>query len=136
MASVIPKEVKLEIVTRWLAATEPTWKVALFTTNQCLSQSLYSSCTGQVSSSGTGYTTGGATLADRAVGYDGTGLNAYIDATNTAWTTATFTANYAVVYETSGSKIRAVFDFGGAKTVTNGTFTIIWNASGLIKISS
>ena len=133
MASVIPKEVKLEIVTRWLPATEATWKVALLT-----NAFVYASGThvlyADVSANevvGTGYTAGGATLSGRAVAYDGT--NAYLSATNSQWTTATFTARYAVVYETSGGKIRAIYDFLD-KTVTGGTFTIQWNASGLIKI--
>jgi len=96
MASTIPKEVKLEIVTRWLPATEPVWKVALFlSTSNCLTQSDYSACTNQ--SSGTNYTAGGATLINRTVGYVDT-TNAAIDAEDTSWASASFTARYAVVY--------------------------------------
>ncbi len=136
MASRIPKEVKLEIVTRWLPATEPTWKVALFlSTSNCNTDGvlLYSACTNEVASGG-GYTTAGETLTGRAVAYIET-TNARIDADDTPWTSATFTARYAVVYETATSKIRAVYDFLADKSVTGGTFTIQWNASGLCKIS-
>lgn len=133
MASSIPKEAKKEVVDGWVA--EAVWKVALFTSgSNCLTQSLYSSCTNEVSGAAPGYTTGGATLSGRASGYVDTN-NVYIDASDTSWTSATFTANYAVVYRTSDSKIRARYDFSGAQTVTAGTFTILWNSGGLVKIS-
>jgi hypothetical protein len=135
MASVIPKEVKNEIVTRWLPATETTWKVALLTNAFAYvtgTHILYADLTNEVV--GTGYTAGGATLAGRAIAYVDT-TNANIDATDVQWTTATFIARYAVVYETTGGKIRAIYDFGADKTVTGGTFTIQWSASGLMKVS-
>jgi len=137
MASTIPKEVKKEFIDGWLA--EASWKVALFTNaSNCLTQSLYSACTSEVSSSGTGYVTGGNTLTRLAWGA-GSGYvdtnNAYIDASDLSWTAASFTCRYAVVYNTSTSRIRAVFDFGSDQTVTSGTFTIVWNAAGLVKIS-
>lgn len=131
MASKIPKEVKKVIGDAYVA--EPTWKVALFmSTSNCLTQSLFSSCSNPVV--GAGYTAGGATLAGRAATYVDTN-NVMIDATDTAWTAATFTARYAVVYETAGSLIRAIYDFVTDKTVTAGTFTIQWNTSGLVRIS-
>lgn len=136
MASRVPKEVKLEIGTAWLPATETTWKVALFLNgSNCNNDGvlLYSACTNEVSAVGTGYTTGGATLAGRAVSYIDT-TNVKFDATDATWTTATFTARYAVVYNTTTSKIRAVYDFGGDYSVTNGTFTLQWNGDGLLKI--
>jgi len=131
MASSIPKEVKKEVVDTWIAET---WKVALFTTLQ--TASLYSSCTNEVV--GTGYTAGGATVtkSDWGVGSDYVDTtNAKIDATDSTWTSATFTARCAVVYNTTTSKIRAIYDFAADKVVTGGTFTIQWNAGGLIKIS-
>lgn len=133
MANTIPKEVKKEIVDGWIAET--TWKVALFTNaSNCLTQSLYTGCTNQVPN-GSGYTTGGATLAGRAGAYVDT-TNYYLDATDSAWTGATFAnVQYIVVYETTGSKIRAIYDLGTTYSVTAGTFTVQWNANGLIKIT-
>jgi len=132
MASSIPKEVKNEVVTRWLPGTEPTWKIALFNTgSNCLTQSTYAACTNEVS--GTGYTAGGATLAGRTSGYVDTN-NVYLDATDPSWTSSSFTAYYAIVYETATGKIRARIDFGGAKAVTTGTLTIILNSGGVIKV--
>ena len=130
MASLIPTAVKKVIADAYVA--EPQWKVALFTTNDCLSRSTYGTCTGETS--GTGYTTGGAVVTGRADSIVSTSV--VITATNTAWTGATFSAAYAVVYETAGGLIRAVYDLGGTKTVTAGTFTLQWDASnGLVKIS-
>lgn len=132
MASTIPKEVKKEIVDAWIA--EITWKVALFiSTLNRLTQNLYSGCTNEVS--GTGYTAGGTVLAGRNGAYVDT-TNQRIDATDTAWTTATFSdVQFLVVYETTGSKIRAIYDLGTTYAVTSGTFTVQWNNAGLIKVS-
>ena len=83
---------------------------------------------------GTGYTAGGATLTGRAITYVET-ENIKFDADDTSWTTATFTATYAIVYNTVTSKIRGRYVLGGSIPVTGGTFTIQWNSGGLIKIS-
>ena len=134
MASSIPKEVKNELIARLLPAVETTWKVALFTSvSNCLTQSTYAACTNEVAN-GNGYTTGGATLAGRTSGYVDTN-NVYLDATDSSWGTSTFTARYAIAYETATGKIRGRYDFGGDKTVSSGTLSIIWNTGGLLKLS-
>ena len=78
--------------------------------------------------SGSGYTTGGNTLTiSTAPTTDTTGSNnvAYISFSSTSWTSASFTAYGALIYNSSQSnRAVAVLDFGGAKTVTSGTFTI------------
>ena len=134
MANLVPKFYKKEI-TDLLAAE--TLKLALFTsayTPDANADELYSSLTGEVSSSGTGYTTGGATIASKTSGYVDT-TNAALDAADATWTSATFTARYGVLYNTANSKIRATFDFGGDYPVAGGTLTVSWNASGLLKVS-
>jgi len=81
---------------------------------------------------GTGYSTGGATMAGKAVTEAAT---TKWSATNVSWTTATFTAYHAVVYDTTASSnLICSFDFGGAQAVTAGTFTIQWNANGIITL--
>jgi hypothetical protein len=61
---------------------------------------------------------------------------ATFDATDTSWTTATFTAYHAVIYDTTNtSSLICSIDFGGAQTVTSGTFTIEWNSSGIISLA-
>ena len=134
MASVIPKEVKKEIVDGWVAET--THKVALLTTayTWVTGHDLYTDVSGSELPAGSGYTTGGATLAGRSS--NASGQNYYLDATDTSWTSATFTnVRYVVEYETTGNKIRAIFDLGAGYSIVAGTFTLQWNASGLITVS-
>jgi hypothetical protein len=87
--------------------------------------------------SGTGYTANGEALAGKAVTQ---GATTKFDATDLAWTTATFTAYHAVLYDDSITTptvddLICSFDFGGAKTVTAGTFTIQWHANGIITLT-
>jgi hypothetical protein len=90
--------------------------------------------------SGTGYTAGGATLANVAVTYTaGTNVIKF-DADDTVWSAATITARYAVVYDstpaTDGTRPLLLYiDFGGNVTSTAGDFTIAWNASGIATIT-
>ena len=79
------------------------------------------------------YATGGATLADGAVTQAAT---TKFDATDTAWSSASFTAYHAVIYDTSASNdLICSFDFGGAQTVSSGTFTIQWHTDGIITLA-
>lgn len=57
-------------------------------------------------------------------------------ASNKSWTSATFTAYHAVIWTTAGANdLICSIDFGGAKTVASGTFTIQWDAAGIITLS-
>jgi len=48
-----------------------------------------------------------------------------VDFADVTWSSATFTATYAVIYnDDQGDKLCVVLDFGGSKTATNGDFTI------------
>jgi hypothetical protein len=81
-----------------------------------------------------GYTAGGATLAGGAVTQAATTA---FDGTDTAWTSATFSAYHAVLWDdtTATDDLICSFDFGGIKTVTAGTFTIQWHANGIITLT-
>jgi hypothetical protein len=58
------------------------------------------------------------------------------DATDHAWTSATFTAYHAVIFDaTNTNSLICSIDFGGAKTVSAGTFTIIWDSAGIITLA-
>lgn len=83
--------------------------------------------------SGTGYTAGGATLASQTVTQ---GASATFDGADTAWTTASFTAYYAVLYDDTlvGKDLICSFDFGSAQTVSNDTFTLQWSGTGIITL--
>ena len=85
--------------------------------------------TGEVSSSGTGYTTGGNTLVISQSPTSGNNTGgvptAYISFQNTSWPNATFTARAALIYNsTQSNKSVAVLDFGSDKVVAGDTFTI------------
>ncbi|MDD5065233.1 MAG: hypothetical protein PHQ35_10815 [Phycisphaerae bacterium] len=84
-----------------------------------------------------GYTQGAVAsnlLAGKAVTE---GATTKWDATDHAWTAATFTAYHAVIWDaTAGNDLICSFDFGGAKEVSAGTFTIVFNVAGIITLAS
>lgn len=83
---------------------------------------------------GNGYTTGGAALATPTVTQDDTNDCATFDGADVAWTGATFTAYHAAIIDSSVSNTAiASIDFGGAKSVSAGTFTIQWATTGIIR---
>jgi hypothetical protein len=104
-----------------------TYKIALYTSSATLDATTTAyATTNEIS--GTGYSAGGATLSGGAIATSGT--TAYVDFTDPSWTTASFTANGALIYNTSASnKAVAVIAFGGDFTVTTGTFTVVFPAA-------
>ena len=96
------------------------------------SQTAYST-TNELAAAGE-YTQGGYTLTDCTVA---SGATTSWDAEDAAWAGATFTAYGALIYDsTVADNPIATIDFGGAKTVAAGTFTIEWNASGIITLAT
>ena len=97
-------------------------KIALYTSAATLdaSTTAYTTSNEVV---GVGFTAGGNTLAGATVSL--TGTTAFVDFTDTTWTTATITARGALIYNSSKSnKAVAVLDFGTDKTSTAGSFTV------------
>ena len=84
------------------------------------------------------YVAGGSALAGKAV-TEGVGAGATKwAATNHAYGPAeTLTAYHAVLWNDTHATDDLIcsFDFGGAQTCTNGTFTIQWHANGIITIN-
>ena len=108
--------------------TPDVFKIALYDNSATLTKTTTAyTATGELAATG-GYSTGGNTLTiSTAPTTDTTSSNnvAYISFSNTNWSSATFTAYGALIYNSSQSnRAVAVLDFGGAKTVTSGTFTI------------
>jgi len=102
-------------------------KIALYTSAATLdaSTTAYTTSNEVV---GTGYTAGGNTLTGATISSSGT--TAFVDFSDTSWTSATFTARGALIYDSSKSdKAVAVLDFGADKTTTAGTFTIVFPAN-------
>lgn len=115
-----------------------TFKIALYTSSATLSATTTAySATNEVS--GTGYTAGGNTLTISQAPTS-TSTTAWLDFADTTWSTATITANGALIYNSSQSnKAVAVLAFGGDKTSTAGDFTIIFptadSTSAIIRIA-
>ena len=107
-----------------------TFKLALFTSSASLGASTtdYSTSNEITKTSVTAYTAGGATLTRSGVGL--TGTTAFTDFGDVTYTSASFTANGAMIYNTTtagGSGTTdavAIIAFGGDKTASNGTFKI------------
>jgi len=113
-------------VTRGSTAAD-TFKIALYTSSATLDASTTAySATNETS--GTGYTAAGNTLASAATSSSGT--TAFVDFADSSWTTASFTARGALIYNsTQSNKSVVVLDFGSDKTVSAGTFTIVFPAA-------
>lgn len=78
--------------------------------------------TGEVASSGS-YVTGGGALTKVAPTSSGT--TAFTDFADITFTTATITARGALIYnDTNGDKAVCALDFGGDKSSSSGSFTI------------
>lgn len=90
---------------------------------------------------GTGYTAGGVTLGSKTLTYDTATNETRLDAADASWTTASFTARLAVTYKDSAGAsstdhLMGYVDFGGDETVSSGTFTITWDATGVLKVTA
>jgi len=104
------------------ASTGDTFKLALFTSSASLGAGTTAYSTSN-EVSGTGYTAGGATLTSVTPVLDSS--TAVCDFADVSFTSASFTANGCLIYNSSQSdKAVAVIAFGGDKTVSSGTFTI------------
>lgn len=85
---------------------------------------------------GTAYVAGGAALASQAVTVDNTGNRGLWDAADVTWAASTITARYAVLYDvTASDKLICCFDFGSDQSSIAGTFSIVWNASGILQLA-
>ena len=104
------------------ASTGDTFKLALFTSSASLGAGTTAYSTSN-EVTGTGYTAGGATLTSVTPVLDSS--TAVCDFADVSFTSASFTANGCLIYNSSQSdKAVAVIAFGGDKTVSSGTFTI------------
>ena len=87
----------------------------------------------EVSTTDTGYSSGGNTLTNIDVTLDSS--TAVCDFDNSSWTSATFTARGLLLYNTTAitgfttNRSILAINFGGDKTVTSGTFTIEFPAA-------
>jgi hypothetical protein len=88
--------------------------------------------------SGTGYTAGGATLANVTTTQDDTNDLMKFDADDVVWTTVTVTFRYLVFYKSRGGAASAdeligYIDTGGNQTVTGANLTLQWHTNGIMR---
>ena len=103
--------------------TSQTFKIALYTSSADLSASTTAySTTNEIS--GTGYTAGGNTLTI-ASNSTTSGTTAFVDFSDTSWTSSSITARGALIYKSGGTDPSiAVLDFGEDKSSVSVTFTV------------
>lgn len=139
MASEVCNSFKTEVLGGTHDLDTDVIKLALYTSAASVSASTTAySTSNEVSSSGTGYTAGGNTLAGAVISLDGS--TAIVDFTDTSWSSATITARYGLIYNyTKSNKAIAVLDFTTDQTSTNGTFAIVFptanSSSAIIRLS-
>ena len=108
--------------------------IALYTSSASLgaATTAYSSSNEVTNSSGSAYSAGGKALTSPTVTLSGT--TAFVDFADVSWTSASFTANGALIYRQDGGAPTddavVVLAFGGDFTASNGTFTIQFPAAG------
>jgi hypothetical protein len=106
-----------------------TFKLALYDNSASFTAATTAyTATNEVGDSGS-YAAGGGTLTN--VDPTSSGTTAFTDFADLSFTSATITAFGALIYNTTPSHTYTnptvcVLDFGGAKTSTSGTFTIIF----------
>ena len=128
ISSAICTSFKQEILVgthNFTASSGNTFKIALYDSDASLgaSTTAYSTSEEITNTSGSAYSAGGATLT--SVTPTTSGTTALCDFADVSFTSASFTANGCLIYNSSQSdKAVAVIAFGGDKTVSSGTFTI------------
>lgn len=90
---------------------------------------------------GTGYTATGNTLTSCTTTYTSASNLLTLDAADTSWTTSTITARYAVIYDASPATdatrpLIAYVDFGADVISSGGTFSITWDAAGIVTLTA
>ena len=122
------KKELLEAKHNFLLSGGNDFKIALYTSSATMSASTTAySATNEIS--GTNYTAEGESLT--RIDPSSSGTTGFTDFADISWTTATFTARGALIYNetTSGDPAVIVLDFGADKTATAGTFTIAFPAA-------
>ena len=138
ISSAICNSFKQEILVgthNFTASSGDTFKIALYTSSATLGASTtdYSTSNEITNTSGTAYTAGGATLTNSGVSLSST--TAFTDFADVTFTSASFTANAALIYNTTTDGGSSTTDavcaiaFGGDKTASNGTFKIEFPAA-------
>jgi len=125
------KQQILQAAHDFTASTGDTFKLAMYDNSASFTAATTAyTATNEVTASGT-YSAGGGTLTNVTPTTSGT--TAFTDFADLSFTSATITAFGALIYNTTPTAglgltnpTVCVLDFGGAKTSTAGTFTIVF----------
>ena len=124
MANIVPFSFKGELLsgTHNFATGGDGFKIALYTSNPYSTSSTVALTTNEVSSAGSS-NYARKDLASQAV--VASTATSSVDFADVTWSSATFSAAFAAIYNDDKSdKLCVVLDFGGTKTATNGDFTV------------
>jgi hypothetical protein len=119
----------MRAVHNFTTSTGNTFKLALYDNSASFTAATTAyTATNEVANSGS-YSAGGGALTN--VTPTSTSTTAFTDFADLSFTTATITAYGALIYNdtAAGDPTVCVLDFGGAKTSTAGTFTIVFPAA-------
>ena len=129
MANVIPNSFRGELFsgTHNFASGGNDFKIALYTGSIA---SVYTTASTTVSGTNEVNTGGGSNYSRQSLSSQAVASStavASVDFGDSTWSSATFTAAFAAIYNDDKSdKLVVVLDFGGDKTCTNGTFKITY----------
>ena len=130
MANVIPNSFRGELFsgTHNFASGGDTFKIALYTGSI---SATYTTASTVVSTNNEVSTGGGSNYTRQSLGSQAVASStavASVDFGDSTWSSATFTAAFAAIYNdtAAGDPLVVVLDFGGDKTCTNGTFKITY----------
>jgi hypothetical protein len=119
-----------------------TIKVALLTNAYTPNQDLHDNFDDVVANqvTGTGYTSGGITLANKTNTYNAATNVIVLDADDVTWASSTITARYAVIYNATPATdatrpLIGYVDFGSDQSSSNGNFTITWDSTGIVRVT-
>lgn len=116
----------MQAVHNFTTSTGNTFKLAMYDNSASFTAATTAyTATNEVANSGT-YSAGGGTLTN--VTPTSSGTTAFTDFADLSFTSATITAYGAMIYNdtAAGNPSVCILDFGGAKTSTSGTFTIVF----------
>ena len=116
----------MQAVHNFTTGTGNTFKLAMYDNSASFTAATTAyTATNEVTASGS-YSAGGGALTN--ITPTSSGTTAFTDFADLSFTSATITAYGAMIYNdtAAGNPSVCILDFGGAKTSTSGTFTIVF----------
>ena len=139
MASGTYNTFRTKIMQKSIDMVNDTIKVCLLTSSYTFNpdHTTYASLTNEVSSSGTGYTTGGTNLAGTksVTQNDTTDTGVFTTSAQHDFAGLTCSVQYAVLYDSTVSNALIACVDLGAQSLTAATLSLVWSGTGIITIA-